>query len=211
MKVKICGHRTVADAKQSAKLGADFVGVIVEVPVDTPRKISAEQAAEIIHSIEPPVLGVMVIIPGTVKNAVELYEAVRAPFIQLHGDENPEFVKELRSAVPCNVIKTIHIEGMDSIKQAQNHAKFADAILLDTATERAGGSGIIHDWKISKKIVELVEIPVFLAGGLTPENVGEVIEAAWPYCVDVASGVEGADGEKDIRKVKDFIRKAKGL
>lgn len=211
MQVKICGHRTVEDARQSAKLGADFVGVIVEVPVDTPRKISIERAAEIIHSIEPPALGVMVIMPSTVREAVELYEAVRAPFIQLHGDERPEFVEELRSAVPCNIIKTIHVEGSDSMKQAQNHAKFADAILLDTATERAGGSGIVHDWEISRRIVEVVEIPVFLAGGLTPENVTEAIEATKPYGVDVASGVESANGEKDLKKVKDFIRKAKGL
>lgn len=211
MKVKICGHRTVEDALQSARLGADFVGVIVEVPVDTPRKISTEQAAEIIRSIEPPVLGVMVIMPGTVEDAVGLYEAVKPPFIQLHGDESPEFVKELRSAVPCDVIKTIHVEGKDSVKRAQNHAKFADAILLDTATEKAGGSGVIHDWEISRRIVEVVEIPVFLAGGLTLENVKEAIEAAKPYGVDVASGVESAGGGKDIKKVKDFIKNAKGL
>ena len=211
MKVKICGHRTVEDAQQSAMLGADFVGVIVEVPVDTPRKISTDRAAEIIRSIEPPVLGVMVIMPGTVKDAVRLYEAVRPPFIQLHGDESPEFVKELKSTVPCDVIKTIHVGGGDSVKQGQNHAKFADAILLDTATEKAGGSGVVHDWEISRRIVEVVEIPVFLAGGLTPENVKEAMEATRPYGVDVASGVESAKGEKDLKRVKDFIRKAKGL
>ena len=72
MKVKICGHRTVEDARQSAKLGADFIGVIVEVPVDTPRKVSRETAVEIIHSIEPPAVGVMVIMPETVEEAVEL-------------------------------------------------------------------------------------------------------------------------------------------
>ncbi len=210
MQVKICGHRTVEDARQSARLGADFIGVIVEVPVDTPRKVSTEQAAEIIRSIESPAQGVMVIMPDTVKETVELYRAVKPSFIQLHGDESTEFVKELKSAVPCKVIKTIHVAGEDSIKQAQSHAKFADAILLDTATEKAGGSGITHNWQISRRIVEAVKLPVFLAGGLTQENVEEAMEAAGPSGVDTASGVEGADGMKDAGKVGEFIRRAKG-
>ena len=210
MKVKICGHRTVEDARQSAKLGADFIGVIVEVPVDTPRKVSRETAVEIIRSIEPPAVGVMVIMPETVEEAVELYEAVRAPYMQLHGDESPKFVEELKSAVPCKIIKTIHVNE-DSIKKAQYYEKFANMILLDTATEKAGGSGIAHDWGISSRIVESTEIPVFLAGGLNPENVKEARETVKPYAVDVASGVEGADGGKDVSKVEDFIRGAKGL
>jgi phosphoribosylanthranilate isomerase len=208
MKVKICGHKNVDDALQSAKFGADFIGVIVEVPVDTPRKISKDRAAEIVRSIEPPAQGVMVIMPSTVKEAAALYEAVKAPFIQLHGSESPEFVKELKSAVQCKIIKAIHV-GEDSIKKANAHAKFADMILLDTSTEKAGGSGITHDWKISKKIIEDVEVPVLLAGGLGPENVKEAIEAAGPYGVDAASGVEGPDGMKDYDKVQNFIRKAK--
>lgn len=204
MKVKICGHRTADDALQSAELGADFIGVIVEVPVNTPRKVSRERAAEIIRSIEPPAQGVMVIMPGTIDEAVELYETVKASFIQLHGDESPEFVKELKSAVPCKIIKAIHVKEY-SMKKAHGHAKFADMILLDTPAEKAGGSGVVHDWGISKRIIDEVEIPVLLAGGLNPENVAEAIEAARPYGVDVASGVEGPDGMKDFKKVRNFI------
>lgn len=208
MKVKICGHKTVEDAKKNAELGADFVGVIVEVPVDTPRKISREQAAEIIRAIEPPAQGVMVIMPGSVDEAVELYEAVGAPFIQLHGSEDPEFVKELKNKVPCKIIKAIHVKE-DAVKKAKEHAKFADMLLLDTATERAGGSGITHDWEISRKIIEELEVPVLLAGGLNPGNIKEAIDAAKPYGVDTASGVESAPGVKDYKKVNDFIKKAK--
>jgi phosphoribosylanthranilate isomerase len=112
--------------------------------------------------------------------------------------------------LPCKIIKTIHVNE-DSIKKARDYEKFANMILLDTATEKAGGSGIAHDWGISSRIVESTEIPVFLAGGLNPENVKEARETVKPYAVDVASGVEGADGGKDINKVKDFIRNAKGL
>jgi phosphoribosylanthranilate isomerase len=208
MKVKICGHKIVEDAKHSVELGADFIGVIVEVPVDTPRKISKEQAAEIVRVIEPPAQGVMVIMPESVDEAVELYEVVKPSFIQLHGSESPEFVKELKNRVPCKIIKAIHMKE-DSIDEAKKHAKFADMLLLDTASEKAGGSGITHDWKISKRIIDEVELPVLLAGGLNQENVKDAIDATEPYGVDTASGVEGPSGTKDYNKVRDFIKKAK--
>ncbi len=208
MKVKICGHKTVGDAKKSVGLGADFIGVIVEVPVDTPRKISRREAKEIIAQLEPHARGVMVIMPDSVEEAVELYEVVKAPFIQLHGNESAEFVKELKSRVPCKIIKAIHVkEGSKEL--AREHAKFADILLLDTASEKAGGSGIVHDWRISKEIIEEVEIPVLLAGGLNPENVKDAIDATKPYGVDTASGVESYPGVKDYKKVNDFIKKSK--
>lgn len=209
MKVKICGHKTVEDAKKSAELGADFIGVIVKVQVDTPRKISKEQAAEIVRAIEPPAQGVMVIMPGTVDEAIELHEAVKAPFIQLHGSESPEFVKELNSKVLGKIIKAIHVNE-DSEELAREHAKFADMILLDTPSPKEGGSGITHDWGISKRIIDALEIPVLLAGGLNPENVEKAIDATKPYGVDTASGVEGQSAMKDYDKVKNFIKKAKG-
>jgi phosphoribosylanthranilate isomerase len=208
MKVKICGHKTVEDAKHSVELGADFIGAIVEVPVDTPRKISKEGAAEIVRAIEPPAQGVMVIMPESVDEAVELYEVVKAPFIQLHGSESPEFVKELKSRVPCKIIKAIHVKE-NSRELAKEHAKFADILLLDTTSEKAGGSGITHDWEISKRIIDEIGIPVLLAGGLDPENVKDAIDATEPYGVDTASGVEGPSGTKDYDKVRDFIKKSK--
>jgi phosphoribosylanthranilate isomerase len=208
MKVKICGHKTVEDAKHSAKLGADFIGVIVEVPVDTPRKISKEQAREIVRRLEPPAQGVMVVMPSTIDEAVELCEVVKPSFIQLHGEESVEFVKELKDEVPCKIIKALHVTE-EAVKKAKEHAKFADMLLLDTASEKAGGSGITHDWGISKRIIDEVEIPVLLAGGLSPENVAEAIEAVQPYGVDTASGVEGPGGGKDFNKVNEFIRNSK--
>ncbi len=208
MQVKICGHTSVEDARRSAGLGADFIGVIVEVPVKTPRNISRAQAAEIVRSVGPSATSVMVIIPGAVEKAVELYETVKPRYIQLHGKESPDFVKELKGLVPARIIKAIHVQGEEVIVQAKEHAKFADALLLDTATENAGGSGIVHDWEISKRIVELVDVEVFLAGGLTPENVGDAIKATRPYGVDAASGVESSDGRKDAAKVAAFIKNA---
>jgi phosphoribosylanthranilate isomerase len=148
--------------------------------------------------------------PGDLEEAVRFYKEIRADFLQLHGNEEVTFVKNLRSLVPCNIIKTVHVKGEESIQEAKKHSRFSDAILLDTAAKEMGGSGKTHDWEISRRIVEAVEKPVFLAGGLTPENVREAVEMVRPYAVDVSSGVEREKGKKDLEKVRKFIEAAKG-
>lgn len=210
LKVKICGNTNRKDALAAAKLGADFVGAIVEVPVDTPRKVTAQEAKEILADFSTPIGKVIVIMPRTIEEAAALYEEIRPDFVQLHGDESLQFVKELRSLIPCNIIKTIHV-GKASINEAKRFSKYSDALLLDTPSEQFGGSGRTHDWALSRKIVEAAGIPVTLAGGLTPENVAEAIRSVRPYAVDVSSGVEKKEGKKDYAKVKKFIKNAKLL
>jgi|Deesub1362A_J573_1020465.scaffolds.fasta_scaffold00051_138 phosphoribosylanthranilate isomerase len=206
--VKICGNTEPELAVKIAQMGADYIGVIVEVPVNTPRKVTASKAREILRAVEYEASGVAVIMPTTIEEAVRLYNTVRPDYLQLHGNEPPAFVKQLRSLIPCNIIKTIHV-GEDAIKKAKDHSKFSDAILLDTSSKEMGGSGETHDWEISRRIVEEVEKPVFLAGGLTPENVKDAIKVVRPYAVDVSSGVETEKGIKDLEKVKRFIEMAR--
>ncbi len=207
--VKICGITNVEDAVRCGELGADFIGTIVDVPVETPRKIGVETAREIHNEIMPPVTGVAVVMPGSIEEALKIYDGILPAFVQLHGDEDVMFLKELRSLVPCNIIKTVHVSGEASIKEAVKFSKFADAILLDTSSKGMGGSGKTHDWEISKKIVDAVKKPVILAGGLNPENVREAVETVRPYGVDVASGVEREPGKKDYDKVKRFVEEAR--
>jgi len=209
-KVKICGNTNRKDALAAARLGADFIGAVVEVPVDTPRKVTAQEAKKIL-GFSAPIGKVIVIMPKTIEEAAALYEEIRPEFVQLHGSENVQFVRELRSLIPCNIIKTIHVKDEASIREAKRFARYSDALLLDTPSEQFGGSGKPHDWKLSRKIVEAVEIPVILAGGLTPDNVREAIEIVKPYAVDVSSGVEKKEGKKDYSKVKKFIKNAKLL
>lgn len=206
MKVKICGNTSRKDALAAARLGADFVGAVVEVPVDTPRKVTAQEARGIldVHGAGR----VIVIMPRSIEEAVALYEEIRPDFVQLHGSGDVQFVRELRSLIPCNIIKTIHVTEA-SISEAKRFSRYSDALLLDTPSEQLGGSGKTHDWKLSRKIVEAVGIPVILAGGLTPENVTEAIRVVKPYAVDVSSGVEKKEGKKDYAKVKKFIKNAK--
>lgn len=209
MKVKICGNTSAKDAAECARLGADFIGVIVDVPVDTPRKVSAEKASEIFSAVRASAGKVAVVMPKTAEEAASLYWKARPDFLQLHGAESVALVKELRDLVPCSIIKAIHVEGESSIKEAERFISYCDALLLDTPSRQMGGSGKAHGWSVSRKIVEEVGIPVILAGGLNPENIREAIEAVEPYAVDVSSGVEKKEGRKDYTKVKRFIKNAK--
>jgi phosphoribosylanthranilate isomerase len=211
--VKICGHTSAEDAAASAELGADFIGVVVEVPVATPRKIDRELAAEIVDEIPAAAKTVMVIMPPSVEEAVELYEAVKPDYVQLHGREPPHFLEGLRSMIPCKVIKTLHV-GTDTppekvVEEAEGYVPSCDFILLDTKTKAMGGSGMTHDWSVSARVVEEVGIPVFLAGGLNPDNVKKAVGAVGPYCVDTSSGVEKTPGKKDPEKVRRFIERVK--
>ncbi|NOZ58697.1 MAG: phosphoribosylanthranilate isomerase [Euryarchaeota archaeon] len=210
VRVKICGNTSVEDVELVSELGADFAGFIVEVPVDTPRKISLAQAERIMEEMPFTTAGVMVIMPRSVEEALNMYLAVRPDFIQLHGDESPRFVRELRGLVSCNIIKTIHVRGEESIALAKRYVNYVDAILLDTPSARGGGSGRVHDWEVSRRIVEALPKPVILAGGLTPENVAEAVRVVKPYAVDVSSGVEASPGRKDPEKVRRFIERARG-
>ncbi|MFQ6136985.1 MAG: phosphoribosylanthranilate isomerase [Candidatus Hydrothermarchaeales archaeon] len=210
VKVKICGITSVRDALECVRLGADFIGTIVEVPVATPRKISADLAKGIHRSLPLLALGVVVMMPQTIKEALHMTEEIRPYAIQLHGNENIEFVKKLREKLETKIIKTIHVQDESAIEDAREYSKYCDAILLDTMTEELGGSGITHDWEISRKIVKSVDRPVILAGGLNPENVKEAIEKVCPYAVDVSSGVESKEGRKDYDKVERFIENVGG-
>ena len=115
----------------------------------------------------------------------------------------------IRDALPyIRIMKAVHVMDMSAVETAQEVATYADAIILDTRTpERLGGTGLTHDWSISAQIVQSVEIPVILAGGLTPENVGAAIRQVHPYAVDVHTGVK-KNNVRDALKTKAFIEAA---
>jgi phosphoribosylanthranilate isomerase len=207
--VKICGNTRAGDAVEALKLGADLVGVIVEVPVKTPRKVSLERAKEIFSAV-PKGKRVMVLMPSSVDEVLEFYHEAKPDYVQLHGGESQDFIKELQGSLRCKIIKTIHVSGKRSIKEAETCAPHCDILLLDTPSKTMGGSGMRHDWVISKKIVLSAGAPVILAGGLSPKNVAQAVRMVGPYGVDVSSGVETRPGKKDYLRVKNFIEAAKG-
>lgn len=201
-RVKLCGVTREPDRDAVVAAGADAIGVIVDVPVETPREVDPERAAELLAGVPPFVTGVLVTMPGSVQRAVRLQQHVGADAIQIHGSLSPGQVGGLRSRVEVPVIPAV---GNDD-PTIERYAAVADALLVDSTDDSGGGgTGETHDWTRTRAVVESVEVPVVLAGGLTPENVARAIEAVRPYGVDSASGVESRDGIKDHDAVERFV------
>jgi phosphoribosylanthranilate isomerase len=205
VRVKICGITSLSDAKHAADYGADAIGF--NFYAGSKRYISSLLAAEIVEQVTMRVEKIGVFVNATGEEIVEIEDAVQLDTVQLHGDETPEFIEELRNKSDATIIKAIRI-GPDFDRNNVLRYK-ADAILLDAfSRDERGGTGETFDWEIARQVVELVD-QVYLAGGLTPENVAEAIRVVRPYAVDVASGVETSPGVKDSEKVAAFIKAAK--
>ena len=212
MKIKICGIKTEHDLAAAINSGADAVGFITEVPVDSPRKITLAEASRLISKVPLFVTTVLVIMPENAHQAVRMIQAARPVAVQIHNAlPLSELVKIKETGV--KLIKTIQVYRDSKadmlIKQIKQFSGVADAILLDTALDgKTGGTGVPHNWEVSSKVVLNAGIPVILAGGLKPENVREAVRCVRPYAVDTASGVE-TDGKKDKKKVMDFMNNAR--
>lgn len=212
-RAKICGMRCVEDIEMAVKSGADAVGFITEVPVDSPRKLNAATASALISQVPVFVDSVLVIMPESGDKAVDLIDICQPDIIQLHNNLSLTELEYIRDNIHQKIVKTFSIPvGKQNIVEEmlpEMHSMFEDdlidGILLDSSRAgQVGGTGAVHDWSASRQIVERVEAPVILAGGLNPENVRQAVEEVRPYAVDVASGVE-KNGTKDPDKVSRFI------
>jgi phosphoribosylanthranilate isomerase len=200
-RVKICGITTAADRDAALAAGADALGFIVGVPVDTPREIDSGTAADLIAGVPPFVTTVLVTMPDSVTAARDLRGRVGADAIQVHGGLDPAGVADLTET--DTVVAAV---DADDPGEARAYDDAADALLVDSADEEgAGGTGRTHDWTATRKLRETLASPVILAGGLTPENVSEAVRTVGPYAVDVATGVERTGGEKDHDAVAAFV------
>ncbi len=204
-RVKICGITRVEDLVAAVDAGADAVGFVVGVP-SSPRNLSLERAEELVGLVPVFASSVLVMVPDGLDDLAEAYEMIRPDILQVHGDGLPG-VEEIREAVPgAALIKGIRSEPGDAIRAFEEAAGF-DAVLLDTFFPgKHGGTGMIHDWRISEKIRKSVgPRRLILAGGLNPSNVQEAIRTVRPYAVDVSTGVESSPGIKDHEKIESFI------
>jgi phosphoribosylanthranilate isomerase len=135
--------------------------------------------------------------------------------VQLVDSVGVDVYQQIRKVLPVvRIVQVIHVVDERAIEEAQHSARHADALLLDSGNPKAvvktlGGTGRVHDWQISRRIVETVNIPVFLAGGLRPENVRQAIDEVQPYGVDVCSGLR-TGGKLDPNKVADFVMAVRG-
>lgn len=202
-RVKICGMTGEKDVRIAAEAGADAVGFVTEVPVDTPRKLTLQEAVDLIDEVPPFVSTVLVIMPPDLERALEMVAVAQPDAVQIHNDMPPGDVGALRDS-GVKVVKKVGPDPEEALKY-----DFADAVLVDsTGKDGRGGTGETHDWTVTAEIREAVSTPVVLAGGLTPGNVAEGVREVRPYGVDVASGVEWK-GEKRAALVEDFVDNAK--
>jgi phosphoribosylanthranilate isomerase len=204
-RVKVCGTTTHEDLDAVVEAGADAVGFIVDVSVDTPREIPAKRAVELARAAPPFVTTVLVTMPESPEETVELASRVQPDVVQVHGELTPGDLAFLSAKVHGDVVKAVSPES------APAYDTIADALLVDSLdADGAGGTGETHDWERARGLVEILDSPVVLAGGLTPDNVAEAVETVRPFGVDVASGVESGPGRKDADAVSAFVRAAGG-
>jgi phosphoribosylanthranilate isomerase len=205
VRVKICGLTNDADRDAAVAAGVDAVGVISDVPVDSPREVDTETAATLVEGVPPLVTSVLVTMPASVQSAVDLQAAVGADAVQVHGTLSPQKLGGLRARVDVSVIAAV-----DLTDDVAAYAEVADAVLVDsTGEDGGGGTGETHDWTATRTLREQIETPLILAGGLTPENVETAIEAVDPFAVDTASGVERTGGQKDDDAMAAFVTRAR--
>lgn len=210
-RVKICGIKTLADAKAVVDAGADALGFLVDIP-GAKNSVGSATAAAIIAQLPPFVSSVAVTTETDAKKILHVIKSARATTIQLQGKVTPDTVRAVKVFF-VKVYVAIHVTDEHAIEEAKKFEDAADAVILDSTDKSGalGGTGKTHDWDISRRIVEAVSIPVILAGGLTPDNVAEAVRKVRPYAVDVQSGVSNPDGGKNIEKVHTFIERAKGM
>jgi phosphoribosylanthranilate isomerase len=212
MKVKICGIQTEKDLEIAINAGADAVGFITDVPVDSPRKINLNEATRLIKKVPILVTSVLVIMPENAEQAIRMINMAKPAAVQIHSALPLTELGKIRET-GIKIIKTIPVTQHADIEMLldlmQELSGVVDAVLLDTAVEgKSGGTGVPHNWEISSEVVLKAGMPVILAGGLKPENVKDAIRCVRPYAVDTASGVE-TDGKKDEFKIIDFIKNSR--
>ncbi|MGB9941114.1 phosphoribosylanthranilate isomerase [Methanosarcina sp.] len=213
MRIKICGIKRVEDAIMAAYCGADAIGLVVGQKHNSDDFIDKDLARKIVKQCPPYISPVLVTELDDAEEISNLAHKIGVTSIQLHSDCTVDSIVSLRKILPhIKIIKNFHVNGFEVMQAMKPFESVVDAFILDTldlANDKVGGTGLVHDWNVSRNIVKEVSKPVILAGGLTPENVGEAIRFVKPFGVDASSGLKDSDGFKDKRKVINFISRAK--
>jgi phosphoribosylanthranilate isomerase len=208
-RIKICCIQNIQEAKTAIGFGASAIGLVAKMP-SGPGPIPDQLIKEIAAKTPPPIGTFLLTSHTSVNDIIKHHERTNTNTIQIVDYLTDGTYLQLKEALPfIKVVQVIHVINENSIEEAIRVSQSVDAILLDSGNpnlkiKELGGTGRIHNWKLSRKIREKVACPVFLAGGLKPENVREAIEAVEPYAVDVCSGVRSGD-LLDVEKLEKFF------
>ena len=208
VRVKICGLTTPESVAASVEAGAAYLGF--NFFAKSPRSVTPAQARDLAVEVPPGVAKVALVVDGDDAMLDAIVEAVPLDMLQLHGSETPARVAELRARHGLPVMKVIGVREAADLDRLEDYFPVADQILIDAkapkGAELPGGNGVPFDWRLVAG--RRWPVPWMLAGGLTPENVGEAIRLTGVRQVDTASGVESAPGVKDAQRIMAFCQAA---
>jgi len=201
-KIKICGLMREQDIDAVNTSLPDYIGFVF---AGSKRRIDEGKAKVLKDCLNPSIKTVGVFVNEDIKNIIKLCNIDVIDLIQLHGDENEDYIRKLKDCVPNKIIKAIRVRDQEDIKKAMEFS--CDYLLLDTyQIGEYGGTGKAFDWSVIPEISK----PYFLAGGINSSNIEQAIKQCNPYCIDVSSGVE-TNGYKDPEKIKEIIAKIKQI
>jgi len=208
-KVKICCISSITEAKLAVSYGATALGLVSQMP-SGPGVISDRKILDIIKTIPDNIDTFLLTSETDSKQIILQQKKFKPKTLQLVDEVKTDVYTDIKRELPgINIVQVVHVTDESSIDYAVRVSEFADGILLDSgnpglSVKELGGTGRVHNWNISRMIRESVEVPVYLAGGLNPENVREAIETVMPYGVDLCSGVR-TNGKLDKVKLKKFF------
>jgi phosphoribosylanthranilate isomerase len=208
-RLKVCCIGGREEASLAVRYGASALGLVSEMP-SGPGVIPDTLIREIAASTPPAVSTFLLTSRTDPYEIAEQHRRCGTTAVQLVDRVEAKVYEELRAALPgVRLVQVVHVTGPESEDESLEVARHADALLLDSGrpdlvVKELGGTGRIHDWEVSRSIRKTVEIPVFLAGGLSPDNVAEAVRAVRPFAVDVCSGLRTA-GRLDEAKLRDFV------
>ncbi len=208
-KVKICCISSIFEAKLAIQYGASALGLVGEMP-SGPGIISDDLIQTIVPTVPPPIATFLLTSQTTAEGIIAHHKRVNTSVVQMVDALQSGTYHEIRKALPSvKLVQVIHVIDERTIDEALEAAENVDALLLDSgnpnlAIKELGGTGRVHNWELSRKIVEQSPLPIFLAGGLRPENVRRAVEAVGPWGVDLCSGVR-TNGQLDEAKLLAFF------
>ncbi len=212
-KVKICCISSRVEARSAIAHGAYAIGLVSEMP-SGPGVISEELIAEIAADVPPGILTFLLTNKQDTAVIIEQLKRCGVNTVQIVDRLEKGSYEDLKEVLPgVSIVQVIHVTGKKSIEEAESCAPHVDAILLDSGNPKKpvkelGGTGRTHNWKISRTIRECLDVPVYLAGGITPHNVAEAMQQVGPFGLDICSGVR-TDGRLDYAKLEALFTQIK--
>lgn len=213
-RVKVCCIASEDEAALAVRMGASAIGLVSRMP-SGPGPIPETRIRDIAATVPPGVATFLLTCETTAEPIIAQQRFCRTSTLQLVDEVEPGVHARLRDALPgIAIVQVVHVRDDDALKRSVAVAAVVDAILLDSgnpslSTKELGGTGRVHDWAVSRRIRETVGVPIFLAGGLKPENVGKAITQVAPFGVDVCSGLR-TSGRLDETKLAAFMRAVRG-